>query len=201
MSLIRLPTRLQVTTGSRAALSLLAHCYYHLDDFEAAAATFVLPLDRLLCARLACLLARSHVFLHSPTPALLSCPAMALPRYEALTQRCPGVPEYRLHWAQALCKAGRYAEAARAAAGVLGHEQAVRQLQAAIQCEAGDLRGCRAALDALAAGGGDDTAAAAAAAAGAGCVLYKEGRWAEAAAQFVAAAQAVRGPARVAMAA
>lgn len=124
-------------------------------------------------------------------PSPLSSPACN-PSYEALTQRCPGVPEYRLHWAQALCKAGRYGEAARTATSVEGQEQAVRQLQAAIQYEAGDLRGCRAALEVL----GDaaaDPAAAAAAAAAAGCVLYKEGRWAEAAQQFVAAAQAVRG--------
>lgn len=38
-------------------------------------------------------------------------------------QRCPGVPQYQLYWAQSLCKAGRYAEASRAAAGVEGLTQ------------------------------------------------------------------------------
>jgi len=60
----------------------------------------------------------------------------------------------------------------------------VRQLQCAIKYEAGDLRGCRAALEAL--GPGD-----AAATASAGCLLYKEGQYAAAQAQFAEAAQMV----------
>lgn len=64
-------------------------------------------------------------------------------------------------------------------------EQEVRLLQCAIKYEAGDLRGCRAALEALPPGGP-------AAAATAGCLAYKEGRWAEAAARFGEAMQMVR---------
>ena len=44
--------------------------------------------------------------------------------YEALVARCPAVPAYRLHWAQSLAKAGRYAEAAGVAASVEGFPQA-----------------------------------------------------------------------------
>lgn len=62
--------------------------------------------------------------------------------------------------------------------------QEVRLLQCAIKYEAGDLRGCRAALEALPPGGP-------AAAATAGCLAYKEGRWAEAAARFSEALQVV----------
>lgn len=64
-------------------------------------------------------------------------------------------------------------------------KQEVRMLQCAIKYEAGDLRGCRAALEALPAGGP-------AAAATAGCLAYKEGRWAEAAARLGEAMQIVR---------
>lgn len=73
----------QVVPGSRAALSLLAHCYYRQEEYEAAAQT-----------------------------------------YEALTARCPGVPEYRLYWAQSLAKAGQWGEAMRAAASLEGFQQA-----------------------------------------------------------------------------
>ena len=62
--------------------------------------------------------------------------------------------------------------------------QEVSQLQAAIKYEAGDLRGCRAALEAALASG-DPSAAA-----NAGCLLYKEGQYAAAAAQFGAASAA-----------
>ena len=61
----------------------------------------------------------------------------------------------------------------------------MRLLQCAIKYEAGDLRGCRAALEALPPGGP-------AAAATAGCLAYKEGRWGEAAACFSEAMQMVR---------
>ena len=73
----------QMAPGSRTALSLLAHCYYRQEDYEAAAQT-----------------------------------------YEALTTRCPGVPEYRLYWAQSLAKAGQWGEAKRVAASVEGFHQA-----------------------------------------------------------------------------
>lgn len=58
----------------------------------------------------------------------------------------------------------------------------MRQLQAAIKYEAGDLRGCRTALEALPPGSAAATAAA-------GCIAYKEGQYAAAAAQFRVAAQ------------
>ncbi|KAL4422716.1 hypothetical protein ABPG75_008913 [Micractinium tetrahymenae] len=139
----RLQAVLRLAPGSRAALSLLAYCYYQQEEYEAAAE-----------------------------------------RYGVLVERHPEVPEYRMHWAQSLCKAGRFAEAARAAAAVDGFTQAVRQLQAAIKYEAGDLRGCRSALEALPPGGAAATAAA-------GCIAYKEGQYAAAAAQFREAAQMV----------
>lgn len=60
--------------------------------------------------------------------------------------------------------------------------QAVRHLQASIKYEAGDLRGCRAALEALPPGSAAATTAG-------GCIAYKEGQYAEAAAQFGEAAQ------------
>ena len=66
---------------------------------------------------------------HLPTclaarPAPIPCPPA---RYEALAQRYPAVPEYQLYWAQSLCKAGLFAEAGRAAAGVEGLQQASTQ--------------------------------------------------------------------------
>ena len=66
--------------------------------------------------------------------------------------------------------------------------QEVSQLHCAIAFGAGDLRGCRAALDALAVDAADPTAAAA----NLGCVLYREGRYAEAQEQFAMAAQVVQ---------
>lgn len=62
--------------------------------------------------------------------------------------------------------------------------QAVQQLQATIKFEAGDLRGCRTALEALPPGSAAATTAA-------GCLLYKERQYKAAAAQFVEAAQMV----------
>jgi hypothetical protein len=54
----------------------------------------------------------------------LSAPQPSTCRYQGLAQRFPEVPQYHLYWAQSLCKAGLFAEASRAAAGVHGFQQA-----------------------------------------------------------------------------
>jgi tetratricopeptide repeat protein 30 len=72
--------------------------------------------------------------------------------------------------------------------------QEVGQLLAAIKYESGDLRGCRAALEAALAAG-DPSAGASA-----GCVLYKEGQYSAAATQFAEAAAAGGGSAELAYA-
>ncbi|KAI3430438.1 hypothetical protein D9Q98_005033 [Chlorella vulgaris] len=144
---------LQMSPGSRAALSLLAHCFYHQEEYEAAART-----------------------------------------YAGLAHRYRDVPQYQLYWAQSLCKAGLFNEAIRAAAAIEGFPQEVGQLLAAIKYESGDLRGCRAALEAALAAG-DPSAGASA-----GCVLYKEGQYSAAATQFAEAAAAGGGSAELAYA-
>ncbi len=54
-------------------------------------------------------------------------------RYGLLAKRHPEVPEYRLHWAQSLCRAGGFGEAARAAAAVDGFAQVASR--AAVPCQ------------------------------------------------------------------
>lgn len=103
-------------------------------------------------------------------------------RYEALATHHPDVLEYRLHWCQALYKAGLFAEASRGAAGVEGHARAVRLLGCAIRYEQDDLPGCRAALGGFSPS--DPTATI-----NLGCVLYKEGQFSAALDQFGEATQ------------
>eukprot|EP00887_Chlorella_sp_A99_P000192 scaffold13.g192.t1 len=104
--------------------------------------------------------------------------------YGALCAAHPGVPDYRTYWCQSLFKAGQLAEAARAAAGLVGPPAAVALLSSAIRLEQGDLKGCRQVLEAL--GPGDPAAVI-----NLGCLLYRERQWAAAAEQFSQAIEAL----------
>lgn len=104
---------LQMSPGSRAALSLLAHCFYHQEEYEAAARTCV----RHTCNNAPPLPPHRHIM---STAALVCC------RYAGLAHRYRDVPQYQLYWAQSLCKAGLFNEAIRAAAAIEGFPQARR---------------------------------------------------------------------------
>ena len=70
-------------------------------------------------------------------------------RYEQLCQLCPGSQEYRLHYANALFKAGRYedAEAVCATIESADYEVAKQKLLAAVRFQLDDLVGSRALVD------------------------------------------------------
>ncbi|KNE63467.1 hypothetical protein AMAG_08592 [Allomyces macrogynus ATCC 38327] len=114
--------------------------------------------------------------------------------YEQLVAQCPDVASYRLAYAQALYKAGQYPAAlmasadAAAAGSVDGADenddvrQAARKLQAAIKYESDDVAGCQALVDQGAANDPDTAFNQA-------CLLYKEGKYADAQAKFSDAAR------------
>lgn len=103
-----LQIELQNFPRSRAALSLLGYCHFHVGDF-----------------------------------------ASATESYEVLCQVCPDVEEYKIYYAQALTKAGIYADATRTAVRVEGEQyrQRVLMLQAIIKYEQDDLGGCKSLLN------------------------------------------------------
>ncbi len=176
--------------GSRAALSLLAHCYYRQEEFEAAAQAYealaarcpAVPEYRLYWAQS---LAKAGQWGEA---ARVAASVEGFQKVSGLMWGSRNGQAWR-RGAGGICAhacRNRSVEyPALAAATPLPAPQEVRLLQCAIKYEAGDLRGCRAALEALPAGGS-------AAATTAGCLAYKEGRWAEAASRFSEAMQMVR---------
>eukprot|EP00937_MAST-01D_sp_MAST-1D-sp2_P001215 g1215.t1 len=126
---------------SRAALSLLAYCYYYSQDFANAAQT-----------------------------------------YETLLKFFGDVDEYKMYYAQALYKAGRAAESAKAVtrvdhAGDATYHQRVLTLQAAVKYDQDDLPGCKALVDECLHDDPDTVV-------NYGCIAYKEGKFDEARARF-----------------
>ncbi|ORZ37245.1 tetratricopeptide repeat protein 30B [Catenaria anguillulae PL171] len=105
--------------------------------------------------------------------------------YEELIKYYPQVEEYKLFYAQALYKAGQFPAALDALASISNPAFAdgVKRLQAAIKYESDDLTGCRALITQSAAP--DDLDAIYNHA----CILYKEGKYAEAQAKFNDAAK------------
>ncbi|KAK9832041.1 hypothetical protein WJX81_001205 [Elliptochloris bilobata] len=111
--------------------------------------------------------------------------AQAADTYKRLAQLCPQSGQYALHYAQALFKAGRLDDAARAACAVGGRAdtQHLAALQLAIAHERADADGGRACLARLPPDAADTLAAAA-------CLDYAAGDYASARDGFEAAADA-----------
>lgn len=101
---------------SRAALSLLSYCYFHMQVRRPARSSE--GQDFIAVA------SRSYHFTQINAQ---DYPAAAA-TYEALLEVCPDVEEYRVYLAQALYKAGCYHEASRAAARVESPRYARRML-------------------------------------------------------------------------
>lgn len=103
-----LQIELQNFPRSRAALSLLGFCHFHVGDF-----------------------------------------ASAVESYEVLCNVCPDVDEYKIYYAQALCKAGMYADSMKMAVRVdtEQHRQRVLMLQAIAKYEQDDLGACKSLLN------------------------------------------------------
>ncbi|WIA22247.1 hypothetical protein OEZ85_004572 [Tetradesmus obliquus] len=106
--------------------------------------------------------------------------------YEHLGRICPSNDSYRLYCAQAMYKAGMYAEASKAAVRISSPELAsqVNTLLAVNAYEHDDLPGCRRQLDRCVSTAGCEVEVAI----NTGCVLFKEGDYAGAAAKFNEAA-------------
>eukprot|EP00953_Heterococcus_sp_UTEX-ZZ885_P031050 16341-Heterococcus_DN1.PRE.6 len=102
--------------------------------------------------------------------------------YEQLVKVCPGVDEYRVYLAQSLYKAALYPEATRAAVSVDNpqHTQRMVLLQSAIKYEQDELPACKALLDQCLSDVTDVVVNYAA-------VAFKEGKYAEARAQYAEA--------------
>eukprot|EP00793_Prasinoderma_coloniale_P001550 PRCOL_00003354-RA len=105
--------------------------------------------------------------------------------YSELARLYPDVPEYRAHHAQALYKAGEYAEAQSAAKA-----QHDVSLQAVIAYEMDEMATCKALLDQAQHETGVDPVATVN---NRGCVAYKEGRFNDARLLFEEAAKAAEG--------
>ncbi|KAI9159576.1 hypothetical protein H9P43_008916 [Blastocladiella emersonii ATCC 22665] len=104
--------------------------------------------------------------------------------YEELVKYYPDVDEYKLHYAQALYKAGQY-PAAQDACQAIGNPQfseQIKRLQAAIKYESDDVTGCRVLIDQCAQDDVDTIFNQA-------CLLYKEGKYADALVRFNEAAK------------
>ncbi|KAJ3392309.1 Tetratricopeptide repeat protein 30A [Lobulomyces angularis] len=105
--------------------------------------------------------------------------ATAADRYEQLVQYFPDVAEYRLYYAQSLYKSGQYQPAQKGCQSIdnpeFGHK--VLCLQAAIKYETNDLAGCKLLIDQSPQ---DDPETMI----NQGCLLYKEGKFAEACAKY-----------------
>ena len=114
---------------SRAALSLLGHCYYYMHDFHSAASTYVAvfvsdwggggggaKVDLIFILK--CLACDCRV---DPSPGWLDSHS-----YEKLIKLHPEVEEYKMYYAQSLHKAGMFAEGYRAAMQVTDPQLATR---------------------------------------------------------------------------
>ncbi|XP_051478762.1 tetratricopeptide repeat protein 30B-like [Apus apus] len=125
--------------------------------------------------------------------------AAAAECYEQLAALHPELPAYRLCQAQALCKAGLYAEALRTASPLLdlpAFQGRALRLQAAAHYAQGDLPAAKSLVEealAAAADGGpgaaEDPSERADAENNLGCVLFQQGRHEEASAKFASAMQ------------
>jgi len=133
--------QLQMFPRSRAAISLLAYCYYHIQDY-----------------------------------------VQAVTQYEQLTKFCPYVTEYKIYYAQALFKAGRYADAIKQSLRVDGeqHQHRMIKLRAQIKYEQEDLAGCKTLADQCLADDADAIVTRA-------CIDFKEKKYKEAKKKFVEA--------------
>jgi tetratricopeptide repeat protein 30 len=131
--------QLQMFPRSRAAISLLAYCYYHIQDY-----------------------------------------VQAVTHYEQLTKFCPYVTEYKIYYAQALFKAGRYADAIKQSLRVDGeqHQHRMIKLRAQIKYEQEDLAGCKALADQCLPDDADAIVTQA-------CIDYKEKKYEQAKKKFV----------------
>jgi len=123
--------------------------------------------------------------------------AAAAECYEQLVALHPELDAYRLYLAQALYKAGLYAEALRAASPLLdqpAYQGRALRLQAAVHYAQGDLAAAKSLVEeALAADGGsgaaEDPSERADAEINLGCLLYRQGRHEEASGKFAGAMQ------------
>uniref|UniRef100_A0A669QBD4 Tetratricopeptide repeat protein 30 n=1 Tax=Phasianus colchicus TaxID=9054 RepID=A0A669QBD4_PHACC len=123
--------------------------------------------------------------------------AAAAECYEQLAALHPELDAYRLYLAQALYKAGLYAEALRAASPLLdrpAYQGRALRLQAAVHYAQGDLAAAKSLVEeALAADGGpgaaEDPSERADAEINLGCLLYRQGRHEEASGKFAGAMQ------------
>eukprot|EP00796_Vickermania_ingenoplastis_P000908 gene908-535_t len=99
--------------------------------------------------------------------------------YEQLVKACPGIEEYRVYYAQALYKAGAYAESSKMCAMMESeqHEMRLIKLQAAVAYEQDDMRQTKAFLTKCLVDDPDTTVLQ-------GCVLCKEGSYEEALKKF-----------------
>ncbi|KAI9098104.1 hypothetical protein DFS34DRAFT_619641 [Phlyctochytrium arcticum] len=160
-----LSNELTTLPESRPILSLMAYCYFMLQDFQEAADWYVPPIFVDI----------KHLFVYNVGNS-----------YEQLTRFHPEVDMYRLQHAQSLYKAGLYEEAQKAAATVDNPELAekVLKLQAAIKYSMEDLVGCKALIDQTPPDDPDTLVNQA-------CLLYKEGKFEEACGQYLDALKIV----------
>eukprot|EP00051_Salpingoeca_urceolata_P002818 m.53053 g.53053 ORF g.53053 m.53053 type:complete len:644 (-) comp12348_c0_seq3:32-1963(-) len=109
--------------------------------------------------------------------------ALSAECYETLVKICPEVEEYKLYLAQALFHSCQYDEAQKASLEVQTSDKTkVTKLQAAIKYEQEDLNGARALLEELPPDSADTAVNEA-------CILYQDGRYAEALGLFAEASQ------------
>jgi tetratricopeptide repeat protein 30 len=108
--------------------------------------------------------------------------AAAATYYDQLVRICPNIEEYQVYYAQSLYKAGQYDEAQRECSQIESEalQQRVTKLQASIAYERGEMNNTTACLDKHYGQDPDVTVLR-------GCVLFKEGRYAEALAKFTEA--------------
>ncbi|EPY28970.1 flagellar associated protein [Strigomonas culicis] len=140
-----LTQQLEEFPRSRAALSLMAYCYYMMGEYGESASM-----------------------------------------YDELIKVCPGVEEYRVYYAQALYKAGAYAESSKRCAMIDSEQYVVRltKLQAAVAYEQEDISQTKAFLEKCAVEDPDTLVLQ-------GCVHYQEGSYEEALAKFKEAQNAL----------
>ncbi|KAJ1560162.1 Tetratricopeptide repeat protein 30A [Cladochytrium tenue] len=150
-----LGNELQAFPKSRAALSLLAYCYYHEQDFQAAAGWYA---SRILT--------QSELLTHC---------SLSFASYEQLVRAYPQVDDYRLYYAQCLFKSGQYQTAEKTCQTIEAPEyaQKVVKLQTAIKYETEDIASCRMLIEQLPQDDVDTIVNQA-------CLLYKECRFEEA---------------------
>ncbi|KAJ3409648.1 Tetratricopeptide repeat protein 30A [Chytridiales sp. JEL 0842] len=106
--------------------------------------------------------------------------------YEQLVRAYPEIDDYRLYYAQSLYKSGQYQPALKACMSLENPEyaQKIVKLQAAIKYEMDDLNGCKLLVDQAPADDPDTLVNHA-------CLLYKEGKYAEASIKYMDALKIV----------